>query len=235
MGVGSDCPQEGLVVPTREPLGRGCCPRVCPRRSRLAPGGSSPRSGRQAPFLPFSGVPGCTRKCRLKGDAFLPLARRAWGGLPAPDWGSHLPLPGRPGRPGPSRKAPTAPHPSVCTAPRREQVRLRDLRPGCRISHTKVDDPYEAGYPAMTGLRPGMRQVSKGLFLFKQRPFPPRRWFGFRDLWPQPCGGHKAPTSTEAVTPATSRRFSRRASGRHSLLPKTIPTRPQLPFCVPSS
>lgn len=134
-----------------------------------------------------------------------------------------------------SRKAPTAPHPSVCTAPRREQVRLRDLRPGCRISHTKVDDPYEAGYPAMTGLRPGMRQVSKGLFLFKQRPFPPRRWFGFRDLWPQPCGGHKAPTSTEAVTPATSRRFSRRASGRHSLLPKTIPTRPQLPFCVPSS
>lgn len=128
--------------------------------------------------------------------------------------------------PGAPREAPAAPRPSVCTAPRREQVRLRDLRPGCRISHTKADDPYEAGYTAMTGLRPGMRQVSKGLFLFKQRPFPPRHWFGFRDLRPQPRGGHKAPRSTEAVTPATSRRFSRRASGRHFTPPKDDPDPP---------
>lgn len=41
---------------------------------------------------------------------------------------------------------------------------------------------------------------------------------------------------SRTVTAVTSRRFSRKASGRHfTLLPKTRPPHPQLPFCVLSS
>ena len=70
----------------------------------------------------------------------------------------------------------------------------------------------------------------------RQRPFPPRHWLRFRDLWSRPCGGHEAPGFTDAEPqPTPPGDFPNRRWEDTLLLPKTRLTRPQLPFCVPSS
>lgn len=140
-------------------------------------------------------------------------------GRPPPPTGAPTFLPGRPERP--SRKATAPGPPSALRRAERAGPSAGPLRPNCAQA-TQAGPVHTTGYTAMTGLRPGMRQVSKELFLFQtEGPFLRDLGFGFRMQRLSPRWTQSS-RSTEAVTPPPPKIFQK-ASGRHFTPPKDDP------------